>query len=133
MSDIVTPADLGVYLGIDIDDDDRAQMLIDDAIGQALSIVAVGDIPDTGPTEANLPAGSASVIRAAVARLWLNPAGVTQEVSGSFSYSRPAASGSMFSKAEIRSLRRLAGRSGAFAIDLLPADAGSCIPPWDAA
>lgn len=122
MASIVTPAALGVYLDVEIPADDaRAQMLIDDAIDQALSIVTVGTVPSTGPTEANLPAGAESVIRAAVARVWLNPAGVTQESAGGFSYSRPAGSGSMFSKAEIRSLQRLAGRSGAFAIDMIPA------------
>lgn len=120
MTTIVTPADLGVYLDLEIAADDaRAQMLIDDAIEQALSIVTVGDVPETGPTETNLPSGSASVIRAAVARLWLNPEAITQESAGSFSYSRPAASGSMFSKAEVASLRRLAGRSSAFSVDLL--------------
>lgn len=133
MSNLVTPTDLGTYLGTGIDGfDDRAQMLIDDAVSQALSIVTVGTVPDSGATYANLPVGAASVIRAAVARLWLNPAGVTQETTGPFAYSRPASTGSMFSKAEVRTLRRLAGRSGAFSVQMLPADAGEGLPWWDA-
>lgn len=122
MSTIVTPDDLGVYLGATLDatDEDRAQMLIDDAIAQALSVVTVGTVPVDGATEANLPDGAGSVIRAAVARVFLNPAGVTQEVLGSFSVARPASSGSFFSKAERAALRRMAGGGSAFSIDLLP-------------
>lgn len=132
MSDIVTPADLGVYLGQNIDPTDpRAQMLIDDAISQALSIVTVGDVPDTGPTEANLPAGADAVIRAAVARIWLNPAGVSQETTGPFTYSRSTGTGSMFSKAEVGTLRQLAGRGGAFTIDTLPDGYAPQLSWWD--
>ena len=122
MSTIVTPDDLGVYLGVTLtgDDEDRAQMLIDDAIAQALTVVTVGEVPDDGATEANLPSGAASVIRAAVARIFLNPAGVSQEVLGSFSVSRAANSGGMFSKAERAQLRRMVGGGSAFSIDLLP-------------
>lgn len=122
MSTIVTPADLSTYLGATVDDD-RAQMLIDDAIEQALSVVTVGTVPDSGATEDNLPAGAASVIRPAVARIYLNPAGVTSEASGPFTYSRTASTGSMYSKAERAQLRRLAGQAaGAFSIDPTPAD-----------
>jgi hypothetical protein len=122
--DAVTPDDLATYLGTTISsaDEDRAQMLIDDATAQALSVVTVGTVPTTGATAANLPVGAESVIRAAVARLFLNPMGVSQEVTGPYTFSRPAGSGSMFSKAEIATLRRLAGRSGAFSVALLPAD-----------
>lgn len=125
MSTVVVPDDLATYLGVTLDDTEtaRAQMLIDDAIAQALSIVTVGTVPDSGPTENNLPAGSASVIRPAVARIYLNPAGVTSDGAGPFNYGRPAGSGSMYSKAERATLRRLAGQSsGAFMIDLTPDD-----------
>lgn len=122
MSIIVTPADLSTYLGTTVDED-RAQMLIDDAIGQALSIATVGTVPDTGPTESNLPTGAESVIRPAVARIYLNPAGVTSEATGPFTYSRTASSGSMYSKAERAQLRRLAGQAaGAFSVDPTPVD-----------
>lgn len=123
MSTLVTPDDLSVYLGVTVDDA-RAQMLIDDAVTQALSVVVVGTVPDTGPTEDNLPAGAASVIRAAVARIYLNPEGLTSEATGPFTQGRPANSGAMFSKAERKQLRRLAGQAaGAFTIDPTPVTA----------
>lgn len=137
MSDIVTPDDLAVYLGIDTGqiDEDRAQMLVDDAIAQALSVVTVGTISDSGPTEANLPSGAAGVIRAAVARVYLNPRGVDGETVGVVSYtSRGGGTGSMFSKAEIAALRRFAGRGGAFSISMIPADVRiENLPWWDQA
>lgn len=118
---LVTPDNLATYLGTTLTgaDEDRAKMLISDAVAQALTIVTVGTVPESGPTEANLPSGAASVIRAAVARIFLNPAGVTQEVSGPYTFSRPAASGGMFSKAERAQLRRLGGGSSAFEVDLI--------------
>lgn len=122
MSTIVTPDDLAVYLGVSLSgtDEDRAQMLIDDAIAQALAVVTVGEIPDAGATEENLPAGAASVIRAAVARIFMNPAGVSSETEGPYAYTRPAGSGALFSKAERAQLRRFGGGGSAFSIDLLP-------------
>lgn len=121
MSTIVTPDDLAVYLGVPVDtlDSDRAQLLIDDAIAQALSIVTVGTVPVDGPTEDNLPSGAASVIRAAVARIYLNPAGVTSEATGPYLYSRPAGTGALFSSSERGALRRFASRGQAFSVDLL--------------
>lgn len=123
MSTIVTTDDLAVYMGVTLDgnEEDRAQLLIDDAIAQALSIVTVGTVADSGATEANLPSGAGSVIRAAVARIFQNPNGVSQEVLGSYSVSRAANSGAMFSSAERGALRRMAGRGSAFSIDLLQA------------
>lgn len=125
MTTLVTPDDLSVYLGTTVDDA-RAQMLIDDAVAQALSIVTVGTVPDSGPTEDNLPAGAASVIRPAVARIYLNPKGVAAEAAGPFNYNRSTSTGSMFSKSERQQLRRLAGQgAGAYSIDLIPTDAMS--------
>ena len=133
MSVIVTPDDLAVYLGVPVGDIDtsRAQMLIDDAIAQALTIVTVGTVPSGGPTEANLPTGAASVIRAAVARIYLNPAGVDNETVGPFAYGRSAGTGAMFSKAERGQLRRAAGGGNAFSINLIPAGYSVVLPPWD--
>lgn len=120
---LVSTDDLATYLGVELTgaEDDRAQMLIDDAVAQALTIVTVGTVPTTGATDANLPAAAGSVIRPAVARVFLNPSGVSQEVTGPYTFSRAIGSGSMFSKSEIAALRRMAGRSGAFQVDLLPA------------
>lgn len=134
MSEIVTPDSLAVYLDVDLSEDkyDRAQMLIDDAIAQALSVVTVGDVPDDGPTEANLPTGAASVIRAAVARIFLNPTGVTSESTGPYAYGRPAGTGALFSKAERAQLRRMGGGGNAFSVNLLANYQGAVLPPWDA-
>jgi len=123
MSTIVTTDDLAVYLGVVLSsaEEDRAQMLIDHAIAQALSIVTVGTVPDGGATEANLPPGAASVILAAVERRFSNPNGATTEAVGPYSIGRPAGSGAIFSSAERAQLRRFAGGGSAFSIDLLQA------------
>ena len=118
----VTTDDLATYLGVSLSstDEDRAQMLIDHAVVQALSVVTVGVVPTGGATVANLPNGAESVILPAVARVFNNAAGVTQEALGPYSFSRPAASGGLFSKAERAQLRRMGGGGSAFSIDLLP-------------
>lgn len=132
MSTIVTTDDLAVYLGVVLSssDEDRAQMLIDDAIAQALSVITVGTVPATGATEANLPEGAAGTIRAAVARVFLNPSGANSEALGSYSIGRPAGSGAMFSTAERAQLRRLGGSGSAFSIDMLPS--GYTLPGYTA-
>ena len=135
MSTVVTPDDVATYLDIDPDslNTDRAQMLIDDAIGQALTVATVGTVPDDGATEANLPPNAASVIRPAVARIYLNPAGVTGETAVGFAYTRTPGTGSMYSKSERATLRRLAGQAaGAFTIDPTPEHALDCYrdPLW---
>lgn len=123
MSAFIVPGDLATYLGIDFDSvqTGRAEMLIGDAVTQALAVATVGTVPATGPTADNLPPGADTVIRPAVARIFLNPAGNTSEGTGPFSYTRPAGTGSMFSKAERATLRRLAGQTaGAFTVDPTP-------------
>ena len=127
----ITPEDLAIYLDLTEVSEGRALMLIGQAVDQALSLATVGDVPESGATEENLPPGAESVILPAVARIYLNPAGVTQESTPGFSVARSTATGSLFSKAEKRTLRRLAGRGGAFSIDMLPEGAGENLPPWD--
>lgn len=120
----VTTSDLATYLGIDAASIDtaRAQMLIDDAVSDALTIVVVGSYATT-PTEDNLPTGYEAVIRAAAGRQYQNSTGATTETVGPYSVSRPANSGAVLSPRERRKLLRLAGRGGAFGIDPTPADA----------
>jgi hypothetical protein len=128
-----TPGDLAVYLDTTMDDGQtaRAQMLIDDAIAQALAVVTVVTIPVDGPTEDNLPVGWESVLRPAVARIYLNPAGVTSQAAGPYSEGRTANTGAMLSKSERATLRRLAGGGGAFSIDGLPDEYCPDVAPWD--
>jgi hypothetical protein len=121
--DPVLPSDLSTYLGDPSSfNDARAQMLIDDATNEALSVVSGGKVPDTASVD-DLPDQADAIVRAAAARLYVNPAGVTQEVTGSFSVSRPAASASMLSRKEKAKLKRLAGNGAAFTVDLTPTDA----------
>jgi hypothetical protein len=118
----VEPSDLSTYLGDPQGfNETRAQMLLDDATNEALSVVYGGG--DVTETVDDLPDQADAIVRAAAARVYVNPAGVTQEVTGSFSVSRPAASGSMLSRREKAKLRRLAGKGGAFTVDPTPADA----------
>lgn len=124
----VSPTDLQTSLGLADIDTARAQMLIDDAVAQALAIATVGVVVDF-PGPGNLPTGSDGVIRAAAARQYLNAAGVTTETVGPYSATRPAPSGSMFSYAECQVLRRLAGRGGAFSIDVTPSYAHDVFDP----
>ncbi|HVX20887.1 MAG TPA: hypothetical protein VHB02_06045 [Acidimicrobiales bacterium] len=119
----VTPEDLRIYLALDDIDPGRAQMLITDVFREALTIATVGTVPDSGPTWDNLPTGADAVIRAAAGRLYLNPAGVTSETMGPYSVTRSAMTGSVLSRRERAKLRRLAGRGGAFSIDMTPATA----------
>ena len=74
----VTTDDLATYLGVSDIDEGRAQMLIDDAFAQAVSIATIGTItPPAGATWVNLPAGADGIIRAAVGRRYSNVSGVT--------------------------------------------------------
>jgi hypothetical protein len=126
-----TPTDLATHLGIvpaNIDVN-RAQMLLDDAVAEALAIVTVGPVPDSGATYANLPPGADAVIRGAAGRHYLNTTGATSETVGPYSVTRPALTGATLSASERRKLLRLAGRGGAFEIETTPEGAADIIDP----
>jgi hypothetical protein len=118
----VTVDSIGVALELDLSETQtaRAQQLINDVIAQAESIVSP------------LPPAADATVRACVCRHFLNKTGVTTEVLGPYSVSRPAMSGSLLSDAEIRALQRAAGRRGAFSVNLLPSTYRLDLPPWDA-
>lgn len=103
---LVSPADLGIYLGLTIDAP-RAQMLLEDAQNLCESIVSP------------LPAAATAIIKSAATRAYTNPTGVTSETTGPYAAHRPSG-GVYLTRSERRALRNLAGRSGAFSIDLLP-------------
>lgn len=105
----VTADELGLYLGLDTIDGDRADFLLEQALTLAASIVS--PVPDTAKP----------VILAAAGRAYANPQGVTQETVGPYSVQRPPA-GLYFTRPEQAILKRLAGRGGAFTIDPTPAD-----------
>lgn len=113
---LATAAELDTYLQLGGRvDTDRADMLI--TMAQELAEAEISP----------LPAAAKSVILSAAARAYTNPAGVTYETIGPFSAQRPAA-GVYLTRAELNTLRRLAGRSGAYTIDPTPAGAGQNYP-----
>lgn len=120
---VITTDDLATYLGLSDIAESRAQMLLDHALAQALSVATVGNVADSGADWSNLPSGAASVILPAVGRRFTNPLGETAETVGPYSVTRTAMSGSLFSDSELETLRRLAGRGGAFSIDTTPPSA----------
>jgi hypothetical protein len=116
----VTPADLGTYLGVTVDDA-RATLILGHAAELCLSMV--------NP----LPAGADSVILDVAARAYGNPTNVTQESVGPYSANfGPVGGGLWLTRQNKATLRRLAGAGGgAFTIETMPAGAGLGLPWWD--
>lgn len=116
----VTPQQLADFLGQDVQDD-RARLIIDQA--EALCRAEVDPLPGT----------ASAVVLSVAARAYSNPQGITAETVGPYTVQRPqSASGLYLTKAERRSLKLLAGRGGAFAVDPTPASASvpPPRPPW---
>lgn len=109
---ICEPADLATYLGSTVDDQRAAQLL---QLAQEIAESMVGN---------PLPLGAEAIVLSAAARGYLNASGVTSETIGPYNIQRPSA-GIYLTKAERASLRRLAGRTGAFSVSILP-------PEWQA-
>ena len=117
MSDpIATPSDLGVYLGTTVDD------------GRAAFVLGLAqDLCET--VASPLPAAAKGTVLGVAARAYNNVTSAHQAGIGSaqVSYGSPNSSvgigGLFLSKTDTKTLRRLTGRTGAFAIDLLAVDA----------
>lgn len=125
---IVSPEDFGTYLGNDSLDQVRATYILDLAQTLCESIVSP------------LPTGAESVVLDVAERAFANPTatrdeglGLYSEGLGPFSANAPGYSGGgLFLTQENKAtLRRLAGKGGAFTIDTIPATAGQCLPWWD--
>lgn len=113
-----TAEELGLYLGLDEIQGDRADLLIRQAINLALTVVKP------------LPEGAEAVVLSAAARAYSNPQGATYETIGPMSVQRPASSGGLYlTKAEKTALKSLAGRGGAFTVDPTP-DTADPTPTW---
>jgi hypothetical protein len=113
--------DLRVYLGLDAIDEARAELMLEQAILLAESIVTP------------LPAAASAVVLAVAGRAYANPQGVSYETVGPIAVQRPQA-GLYMTRDERRTLQRLAGRGGAFTVDPTPQDAdpsASWPPDWD--
>jgi hypothetical protein len=106
----VTAENLRVYLGLETIDAARAGLMIEQAVLLSESVVTP------------LPDAASAVVLAIAGRAYSNPQGVAYETVGPISVQRPQA-GLYMTKDERRTLKRLAGRGGAFTIDPTPADA----------
>lgn len=112
---LATSADLGVYLGRTVDED-RATLILQLAHDLCETIVSP------------VPAEAKGIELAVAARAFNNVTSAHQAGIGSaqVSYGAPNSSvgigGLFLSKSDTRTLRRLAGRTGAFSVDLLALD-----------
>lgn len=117
----VMPADLGTYLGADVDES-RAQYLVDRAIELCESIVSP------------LPTGADAVVLDVAARAYSNPGNVSSQGVGPFQATYgPTGGGLWLTRQNKSTLRRLAGGGSAYSIDPTPArvaDAVQRMPYW---
>jgi hypothetical protein len=110
-----TAEQLGLYLGMEEIDGDRADLLIQQAVNLALTVVKP------------LPDEATAVVLSVAGRAYVNPQQVSYETIGPMSVQRPSGSGGLYlTKADKAALKALAGRGGAFTVDPTPADA----TPW---
>jgi len=116
-----TAEDLALYLGLSEIQGDRADLLIEQAVALAESVVKP------------LPDQATAVVLSVAGRAYINPQQVTYETIGPQSVQRPAGSGGLYlTKADKAALKALAGRGGAFTVDPTPADATPA-PTWPVA
>ncbi len=113
-----TVEQLGLFLGLDEVDGDRADLLINTAISLCQTIVKP------------LPEGAEAVVLSVAGRAYVNPQQVSYETIGPMSVQRPTGSGGLYlTKADKSALKSLAGRGGAFTVDPTPATADPT-PTW---
>lgn len=115
MSDpLSTPADLGVYLGLDTIDDARAGLLLQLAHDRMEQFVF--PVPDAAKSIELSVAGRAYNNVTSAHQVGIGSAQVSYGSQGSST----GIGGLYLSKQERADLRRMAGRNGAFSIDLIP-------------
>lgn len=113
-----TAEHLGMYLGLPEIDGDRADLLIQQAVALAQSVVRP------------LPDDASAVVLSVAGRAYVNPQQVSYETIGPMSVQRPTGSGGLYlTKADKAALKSLAGRGGAFTVDPTPASADPS-PTW---
>jgi hypothetical protein len=107
-----TAEQLGMYLGLDQIDGDRADLLLEQAVSLAESVVKP------------LPDQATAVVLSVAGRAYVNPQQVSYETIGPMSVQRPQGSGGLYlTKSDKAALKSLAGRGGAFTVDPTPATA----------
>lgn len=113
---LASPTELGVYLGRADLDETRATLILQ--LAHDLCETVVSPVPDAAK----------GIELAVAARAFNNVTSAHQAGIGSaqVSYGAPNSSvgigGLFLSKSDVRTLRRLAGRTGAFTVDLLALD-----------
>lgn len=113
-----TVEELGLFLGLQEIDGDRADLLIGKAISLCQTVVKP------------LPEGADSVVLSVAGRAYVNPQQVSYETIGPMSVQRPTGSGGLYlTKADKSALKSLAGRGGAFTVDPTP-DTADPWPSW---
>ena len=113
-----TVEQLGLLLGLDEIDGDRADLLINSALALCQTIVKP------------LPEGAEAVVLSVAGRAYVNPQQVSYETIGPMSVQRPSGSGGLYlTKADKSALKSLAGRGGAFTVDPTPTTADPS-PTW---
>ena len=113
-----TAEQLALYLGLEEIAGDRADLLIEQAVALAQSVVKP------------LPDEATAVVLSVAGRAYVNPQQVSYETIGPMSVQRPQGSGGLYlTKADKAALKSLAGRGGAFTVDPTPATADPS-PTW---
>ncbi|MCX5537725.1 hypothetical protein OG785_45740 [Streptomyces sp. NBC_00006] len=113
-----TAEQLGLYLGLDEIQGDRADLLITSAVGLCQTVVKP------------LPEGAEAVVLSVAGRAYVNPQQVSYETIGPMSVQRPSGSGGLYlTKNDKAALKSLAGRGGAFTVDPTPVTADPS-PTW---
>lgn len=113
-----TAEQLGLYLALPEVDGDRADLLIEQAVALATSVVSP------------LPDAATAVVLSVAGRAYVNPQQVSYETIGPMSVQRPTGSGGLYlTKADKAALKALAGRGGAFTVDPTPETADPS-PTW---
>ncbi|HCA85768.1 MAG TPA: hypothetical protein DEQ61_09875 [Streptomyces sp.] len=115
---VPTAEQLGLYLGMETIQGDRADLLIAQAVALAESVVKP------------LPDQATAVVLSVAGRAYVNPQQVSYETIGPMAVQRPSGSGGLYmTKADKAALKSLAGRGGAFTVDPTPATADPS-PTW---
>ena len=113
-----TAEQLALYLGLEEIGGDRADLLIEQAVALAQSVVKP------------LPGEATAVVLSVAGRAYVNPQQVSYETIGPMSVQRPQGSGGLYlTKSDKAALKALAGRGGAFTVDPTPTSADPS-PTW---
>ncbi|MGW6946187.1 hypothetical protein ACWGHD_04590 [Streptomyces xanthophaeus] len=113
-----TAEQLALYLGLEEIGGDRADLLIEQAVALAESVVKP------------LPDQATAVVLSVAGRAYVNPQQVSYETIGPMSVQRPTGSGGLYlTKADKAALKSLAGRGGAFTVDPTP-ETATPAPSW---